>query len=329
MVKPADWKPQLIREFLAAADECQRWIIPGFIAHEGLTLISGPRKLGMKTWLADMLSIVTTTGTQVGNLRCLDPGPVLYFEEEGTPKGTKLRWEGFEFTYGFDFMKNEQLFYTFRPRLLLDDRDWAAAIIRAVKILKPKMCVFDALTYMHRADENKTHEMRMVVETLQEIRAAGTACLFLAHTNAEGSRDLELDIDLGVRGSKVILDAYDVHIGLRRVRFDDPKIHCQIRQREGSEKVMSLTWDLVAYWNYELEAEEVWYVYPNFHSEEEAEDADLQDKILKQLDTGRGYTLPTIATKTHLRRDHLAYLLDQLLLQGRVEFLGNCYRRIK
>lgn len=332
MGKLSIWEPKLIREFLDSAKECRRWVIPDFVAHEGLTLLSGPRKLGMKTWLADFLAVVCTHGLEVDILRATDPGPVIYFEEEGTPLGTYLRWQGIERSLHIDLKKAENFYYAFRPRVLLDDPLWASAIMDAVKKIQPRMVIYDALTYMHKGDENKTHEMRIVVDTLQSIRACGTACVFLAHTNSAGSSERSMDIDLGVRGSKVILDCYDVHVALRRYSSEEKDIKCQIRQREGSERLYQLRWDLQSQWNYDLEAEEVMHVLPTFTSEEEGIKETYIEELLSQLDFSKGRDLRAICRRAKMRRERVTSYLNTLMAQGKVtkstDATGTYYRRV-
>ena len=319
------WKPKLIREFLEGAEDTTRWIVPNFIPCEALVLVSGPRKLAWKTWLADFLTLVVAEGIQCGPVTPALTGPVIYFEEEGTARGTAERWAGFERTFELNLKESENLFYVFRDRVRLDDEAWTKKIIGAVQTLKPLMVVFDALTYMHGADENKTVEMRPVVETLQRIRALGTTCLFLTHTNTAGSQDPKMDEDMGVRGSKVILDAYDVHLALRRFRDSDPHIKLKVRQREGSQRVLNVTWDLRTEVDEEEQIEQVMHVMPHFSDVETQPEFQRKQRVdlLAEMVIGTMYSFGKLQEITKLTKKRLTRELNQLLEQEKIAAVKN------
>jgi len=322
------WRPPLIRDFLEMAETQQRWIVPHLVPFNGLIIVSGPRKLAMKTWTADFLSLVVAEGISESWVCGLIKGPVIYFEEEGTPRGTQERWRGFERSYGLDLKKSENLHYVFRGTVRLDEVSWVERIVSAVEEIKPVLVIFDAITYMHSKDENKTSEMRVVVDAIHAIRKSGTACMFLAHTNSEGSRNLDLDEDLGVRGSKVILDAYDTHIALRRASDKQSWIRAKVRQREGSQRLYKIEWDLQTEWNTETNIEEVMCCRPTITEIDDGlQVAVNSSSVLKALE--RPLSRSALREKLGCRKSVLEKIVSEMLVQKTIEEVPSVGRGTK
>lgn len=137
------------------------------------------------------------------------------------------------------------LWFLHRPHMKLDNQQKMVALLEACKQVKPRLIVLDALTYMHNAEENDMRGMQAVNDGLAALRAAtGATVLYICHTNKEAQRpgvaNSERDIDLDVRGSSVLLDAYEAHFGFRRWKPGTLTLVCRYRERE--EQTFDIRW---------------------------------------------------------------------------------------
>lgn len=239
------WKILNYAEWREKVPPATRWIIPGFLASEALVMMSGQQKLAWKTWTADTLAVSVSTGKAVGPFEPLEAVPVLYFQEEGTHQGTKMRLDGIANTWGIDPRSLTNLHFVFHERLKLDVEDWKLKVVGAIRHLGIKLLILDAITYMHLADENKTSEMGKVVDTLQLCKSLGTTVLWLAHLDKDRGSKRKADIDTQPRGSSLVVNAYDYHFALRRYNARDAHIDLILRAREQEERHYCVTWDIV------------------------------------------------------------------------------------
>lgn len=241
------WKVPTLAEWLEEESNDRGWFFPGFVPRDSLVLMSGHKKRACKTWLADLLALLVATGKSSGLLVNQNMAPVLFCEEEGSHEGNRQRLLALCATYKIDPSSINNFYFAFRQRIKLDTELWCGRLIEKVRELDVKLVVFDALTYMHKADENKTNEMLNVVNTLHELRSLGATVLYLAHLDKTRGSDKLADIDDQVRGAGVITDAYDAHLALRRYRVKDPFIKLTLRLRDGGEEAhYRLAWEFGA-----------------------------------------------------------------------------------
>jgi len=221
---------QTLEDWLSASASAPRWIVPGLLPAESLILISGPRKLGHKTWLTDLFALYTSTGVacKSGEILPINAEPVLYIEEEGSRAGTRNRLLSLRQSLGLKDVKLDNIYYVFRQSVKLDTERWVSRIENVISELGIKLVIFDAFAYIHSVNENSSEDLKKVIQSFQRFRALGASVIFIAHTskNADVS-----DIDNQVRGSGLIVDCYDLHLALRS-KGKGKKLTLETRARE-------------------------------------------------------------------------------------------------
>lgn len=215
-----------------------------------LCMVSGPRKIALKTWFAFDMSLSVATGiAPVGAAHTVSHGGkrVLTLEEEGTGFDTRsrilklLKGRGVNGTEGDIYQKLSKNYrFWHHPRCKLDNIHWVNYLRDYIKGEGIELLVLDAITYMTGGDENKKQDMQPVNDALFSFREAGATCVYLVHTNKQAQR-ADADPDLDVRGSSVLLDAYDAHFALRR--HHDAYINLLARYRDFEEVQYRAYWD--------------------------------------------------------------------------------------
>jgi len=200
----------------------------------------------MKTYSALTQALCMATGVSSSLLEPIAPMPVLFVEEEGGTAETKERVLGICKTLEIETndprLKN--LYFAHRKRTKLDEPDWRHSLVSLVKRRGIKVAYFDALVYMHSADENKVSEMAPVLDTLQMIREAGSTAVYMCHLDKSRGEDRKADIDSQVRGAGVLTDAYDIHLAYRRYKMSEGHIDLTVRARSAGEERYSVAWQI-------------------------------------------------------------------------------------
>jgi RecA-family ATPase len=243
------WKPLAdcpLNEWMSKVDDNVQWVIPQFVPKDSLILISGPQKRAYKTWFANAIALSVASGIPIDELRPLEAGNVLFFQEEGSRLGTKQRVQGICNQYNIPVESLNRIDYYFWQRVKLDTAYWNWAIMKKALEKKPSVIIFDALTYMHLAEENSISEMAKVIDTLHNLRAQGTAVIFLAHLDKLRGEQKTADIDSQVRGASNVVNSYDLHLALRKYDSKDKLIDLTVRAREHEEIEYKVAWDIKA-----------------------------------------------------------------------------------
>lgn len=235
------WDPPLLVDFLKEKSEQEPWLIEGYLLDEGLNLISGPQKLSKKTFTAFLMSAAIAEGKQLGPFKPSRQGKVLVLEEEGTLLKTQERWLALAKFYKFK-KAQKNIWFAFRHGVQLDTQEWCATLVEFVTANRPVLVVFDNLSFMHTGNENSNEDMKIVASALADIRRAGTACVFLAHTSKGVGSDPTADIDRQVRGGAIISNAYDIHIAIRNYVGPEAGVSVEVRCRDAPEQYKRGRW---------------------------------------------------------------------------------------
>lgn len=275
--------PGSVVKFLLSGSEKPKWLIEGLLPEGALEMMSGPRKVSKKTWTALDWNLTVALGATLypSTLTTAHDGKrVLFVEEEGTAHDTRSRFLKLLRGKGIDPHSNAcpenvlhkldtNFYFMHHPRVKLDNPNWVAALCNFIKQEGISLVTLDAITYMTNGDENSKQEMAQVNDALFAFRQCGAAVLYLVHTNKQAQRE-DADPDLDVRGSSVLLDAYDAHFALRR--HADDHINLLARYRDFDEQ------RYYVYWNFAEDAvvPELKPVTPELEQEEKLKDVILQ-----------------------------------------------------
>lgn len=245
------FNPQLAYEWYAEEIKDPPWLIEGLVPADALIRLSGPRKLGKKSFLAILVASILSSNQKHGILKPVssEPTRVLYLQEEGPRASTQARLGGVWRGMGIDPEAEpervaklmENFYWQHRSGIKLDNpshvsklKDWALA--NGIKLI-----ILDALTYMHTGDEDKNRDMQKVNNALLDLRQAGIAVLYISHTGKTADRE-GADIDLAARGASILNDAYDAHLAIRIDRQTNSRV-LLTRFRDAGEGEYRLTWD--------------------------------------------------------------------------------------
>lgn len=244
LATPEIWSPPTLAQWLEEEPTEPRWVVPGFLPHDAFVVLSGQRKLTNKTYTSRALAASLATGRAIKpfipdkRYRCL------FVEEEGSHGENWDAWQAVLKTYSIQPSELDGIIWSFRDLVLLNIKEWRERLVRLVRTHQIEVAIFDALFLMVAGDENDSPVMREVLRTLQEIRAQGCTVVLLAHLNDHRGADPSIDIDLQIRGSGLLKDAYDLHLAARRYDPNDKYIAWTVRRRGGIEMKYRALWDI-------------------------------------------------------------------------------------
>lgn len=204
------------------------WLVNTLIPEQSLVLFSGT--FGQyKSWLALDIAYAVVSGGLFANLATEGPRPVLYIDKEngrdriatrlasmgltGAPALEDLRYWGNWVSLKFPGVDHQIML------------DWARE--------ERGLIVFDSLKRFHRADENNSSQMSVVMEKFISLRDAGASILLLHHAGrAAESR---------FRGSEEIAAACDVcyHIAKDSAKKQEVRLD-QYKNRVTQERTFDL-----------------------------------------------------------------------------------------
>ena len=240
-----EWVPPDLYEWLEEEPPSARWVIEGFLPHDAFVLLSGQRKMTNKTYTSRLMMASASTGRHLGPFKPDRRYKTLFVEEEGAHGENWDAWKAVCRTYDIDPRQYQgQLFWSFRQLVQLNSFEWRQRLVRFVRAAGIEVVLFDALFLMVTGDENDSSTMRDVLGTLQEIRACGCTVVLLAHLNDHRGADPGTDVDLQIRGSGLLKDAYDLHLAARRYDPAEKYIQWTVRRRGGAESKYKAFWDI-------------------------------------------------------------------------------------
>ncbi len=275
-----------------------------------MTLVSGHQKLTRKSFTAFAAALSVCAKKTIGPFKPNRQGHVLYIEEEGTKAPTKNRWEAFIKSYGIK-PKELDIRFAFREGVGLDTDTWRQRLLSYVEHFKPALIVFDNLTFMHSGDENNNNDMRSVVSTMQLIRNAGTATLFLAHLSKNKGNDPKVDIDEQVRGGSIVVNGYDVHWALRNYVGEHVPIDLIVRYRDAQGRMYSVNWDL----KHQKGSELIDTLALTMRERYDEWDPRFAHECLAQLERGKSYGIEDLKRAWKCSRKAAESVVERLVKQ--------------
>lgn len=171
---PSEWA-------LAPVPDSGTYLVKPIVADDGATVLFGMGGVG-KSYLSALLSIITTTGTEILGLKANNPGPVIYVDYEASR--ARLRMRLLALLRGLDM----------NPELINNEKDlpihyWAGAgspLINKVHALRKRynqlgarLLVVDSVAKACGDDLNKQEVVSAYTNAIDRIGA--TSSLSLAH----------------------------------------------------------------------------------------------------------------------------------------------------
>jgi len=227
-------------------------LFEGLVPEESIILLSGQQKATNKSMTALAMSLSLASGNEVAIFKPNRKDKVLYVLEEGGRTPTYFRARALARGLDIDEEAYKNIYWMFRNRFRVGDAKWNKQIAAICKKLKPGLVVLDSLFKMCPGlNENAAEDMAKVVETMDIIRDCGPSVMFITHVSK--NKPKTDCIDDQVRGSSVLVNSYDVHMGPRwwgtvgtgqnKAKNDDPTIDLTILSRDGEEQNYLINWE--------------------------------------------------------------------------------------
>lgn len=193
------------KELLSTASTTRNWLVDGLFPREGVGIIAGHAKIG-KSWLTLDLAITVAKGGSWLNKFLVEPGHVLYVDEESTRDMLGFRYRKLLNQKGYTDANIQFLIkegFNFSTQGKIDE------LRQIMDLLHPKLLVFDSLNRIHRANENSASEMGEVFRAVTKLsKDYGCFILFTDHLphgqeRFRGSSDKEAFVDTGFLATKI------------------------------------------------------------------------------------------------------------------------------
>jgi RecA-family ATPase len=195
----------------------QTWLWEPILPAGGLVCLYSQPKIG-KSWLAIQLgqALASPSQSELLGFKIRQHGPVLYLQLD-TPRSLwqgrffQLQSQGIDFSEQFILADREDVPFPFDILNPLGGQRWLADACRQIQ---PVAVIIDTLVETHQLDENKTQEMKGVINTLQHV-VAPAALVLITHAKKENPL-FEASVIGGLRGNTAIPGKMDTIIQLNK-----------------------------------------------------------------------------------------------------------------
>lgn len=182
-----------------------RWLVESIVAHEGLTMLGGKKKLG-KSWLCLQIAQAVAQGVLCLGREVIQ-GPVIYICLEDGRRRLKQRLEKQSARRGLPLT-----YFTRFPSL---DGEGMVELIALIGQRKPRLVIIDTLAAAKtgKTVENDAGPMADIANSLRAIAQHFGLGLLVTHHHG---KSVGGDPGDDLRGSSAIAGAADVNLGLYR-----------------------------------------------------------------------------------------------------------------
>lgn len=201
-------KPMLgmtAQQLLSSAKRSIPWLVQGVFPKEGVGILAGHPKIG-KSWLTLDLAIAVATGERWLGQWDVDPGYVLYVDEESTQDMLSVR---FQRLLKYRGLTDARIHFHVKDGFNFSLPPKVDELRTVMSLLQPKLVVFDSLNRVHRAEENSASQMADVFRKVSALsKEFGCFMLFTDHLphgqdRFRGSSDKAAFVDVGFLATKV------------------------------------------------------------------------------------------------------------------------------
>jgi len=181
------------------------YLIRNILIQGTVCILGAYAGVGKSIVVLSIIKSVLTGKPLWGKYKVRKTGPILLIDEE-TPRGwLKQRLQKMHFD------KNLLFFSLHFQGVQLDRDDYFAALMAAIKKIKPVLVIFDSLTRVHHQSETYANAMSLVMERLRKIANWGTTVLVIHH-----HRKGKGDPSQMLRGSSDIAGGIDIEYALKK-----------------------------------------------------------------------------------------------------------------
>jgi RecA-family ATPase len=206
----------------ALTDPSPPWLIDQMIPAGALTIIAGRPKLSKKSWLAMLMGMVMSSGTESAGLRPTARIPVLYISLEGAPFSTAERFKMLEAGHKIPLTTCSDMFFSLNEGFFLDEDKMVTELCRFIVDKSIQCVIIDTFAKAFTGDENSSRDVGAAMRGVTKILSAGCAVVLVHHLrkvqhSAGKSGEDMFDPDSGLRGSSALAGAMDQIISIKNV----------------------------------------------------------------------------------------------------------------
>lgn len=325
VVKP--WDLPTLTDWLSEVEAAPRWLYRGLLPESGMVLVSGPQKRAGKTMFALTTALAVAGGRSVGGVwgpaeAAAKGSPALIVEEEGPRAELRDRVLAICRATDTDPQKLGNVLIGWHQGVRLDEPAWRKRLTWVIREYGIKLVIFDAISYLHRCDEDSASEMVAVRDTFAECCDLGSTVMYLAHLSKMLASDKTADIDDQVRGSSMLVQMYDTHVALRRPDAT-AALKATLRHRGSGETQHIFRW--------KFESDEITgetrYAALTVESLGESNRA-LADRCLDRLDRDDAYNVTRLSTVWGTKGAETRIIVEALLARHAIVKGRHGYRRV-
>lgn len=195
------------------------WLIEPLIPVGGMACLYAAPKTGKSSMAIQLGQAIASEGEpDVLGFRIRQRGAVLYLQLD-TPRSLwqgrflRLQSQGIDFSPRFAAYDREEVDIPF-PFDILSATQGASWLANLCRRGNPVLVIVDTLIETHQLDENKTQEMKLVINALQHC-VAPAALLIVTHAKKENPL-FEASVIAGLRGNSAISGKMDTILQLNK-----------------------------------------------------------------------------------------------------------------
>lgn len=156
------------------------WLIDGLWGEEAVGILGGEPKCCKSFLSLDMAVAISSGQPCLGRYRVANPGRVLLYAAEDSPRIVKNRLIGVAAARGVSLAACDIQVIT-SERLRLDQQSDIDALNETVAALRPRLLILDPFVRLHRIDENSSSEVAVILGNLRQMQKRYKASILVVH----------------------------------------------------------------------------------------------------------------------------------------------------
>jgi hypothetical protein len=156
------------------------WLIDGLWGEEAVGILGGEPKCCKSFLSLDMAVAISSGQPCLGRYRVANPGLVLLYAAEDSPRIVKNRLIGVAAARGVSLAACDIQVIT-SERLRLDQQSDIDALSETVAALRPRLLILDPFVRLHRIDENSSSEVAVILGNLRQMQKRHKTSILVVH----------------------------------------------------------------------------------------------------------------------------------------------------
>ena len=156
------------------------WLIDGLWGEEAVGILGGEPKCCKSFLSLDMAVAISSGQPCLGRYQVANPGRVLLYAAEDSPRIVKNRLNGVAAARGISLADCDIQVIT-SERLRLDQQSDIDALNETLDALRPRLLILDPFVRLHRIDENSSGEVAVILGKLRLMQKHYKTSILVVH----------------------------------------------------------------------------------------------------------------------------------------------------